>query len=93
MDEGDDLWASLSRLAGEAGRAARQAAERGADLASGSLGKDQFMKWPSNLLTGSIIPEPYRRPGQRLTWHDGYMATCECRLSCCGLPHPTPART
>ena len=72
------LWGALSRAAIEAGRLARGLADEAAKAASGALGKDEF-QWasPSRLLAGPIIPVPYKAPGQGLSWHDGYMASCE----------------
>lgn len=80
MSDGE-LWASLSRLVGEAGRTARAAAERAADLAAEQLspGKDQW-RWPlGKLIDGPIIPEPYTLTGRKLSWQDGYLASCERR--------------
>ena len=81
MSADDALWASLTRAAAEAGRAARSAAEHAADELSAAFGLDQQrLRWPgSDVLAGPIIPEPYSPPwerqGRRLTWHDGYMAS------------------
>ncbi len=69
---------ALARAAAEAGRLARGVAEGAARELSGALGKDQ-LRWPKGLLgVGPVIPGPYKQPEQGFTWHDGYMASCEC---------------
>lgn len=81
MAADDALWGSLSRAAIEAGRAVRGAAEEAAKDLSGALGCDQQrLRWPTGLLGGPTIPQTYTAPweaGRRLTWQDGYMASCE----------------
>ena len=75
MSGDDALWGALSRAAVEAARLARRTAESAAKELSGALGRDQ-MEWPSFGLGGPIIPKPYKAPGQGLTWHEPYMASC-----------------
>ncbi len=79
MSDGD-LWGALGRAASEAGKAARDMAERAAAVARDQLpelqiGREQ-LRFPSGLLAGPTVPQPYKAEGT-LTWHDGYMASCE----------------
>lgn len=79
MSDGD-LWGALGRAASEAGKAARDMAERAAAVARDQLpelqiGREQ-LRFPSGLLAGPTVPQPYKAEGT-LTWHDGYMASCK----------------
>lgn len=78
MSDGD-LWGALGRAASEAAKAGKELAGRAAAVARDQLpelqiGREQ-LRFPSGLLTGPIVPQPYKAEGT-LTWHDGYMASC-----------------
>lgn len=79
MSADDALWGSLTRLASEAGRLVRSAAEATGGEISGALGRDrQVLRWPSGLTPlRPAIPEPYVIQGRSLDWRDAYMAFCE----------------
>lgn len=84
MSDGD-LWGALGRAASEAAKAGKELAGRAAAVARDQLpelqiGREQ-LRFPSGLLTGPIVPQPYKAEGT-LTWHDGYMASCECPVAC-----------
>lgn len=82
-----ELLGALGRLAAEAGRAVRAAADTASKELSGALGRDQF-RWPANLsLAGPTLPAPYKAAGQALSWQDGYMATCVVSSARCVQQH------
>ncbi|KAL4451698.1 hypothetical protein ABPG75_007360 [Micractinium tetrahymenae] len=75
-DVDDSLIGALARAGVEAAKLVRKSAEEAAAELSGALGADQI-KLPAGLLgRGPMIPGPYKRPGQGITWQDGYMASC-----------------
>lgn len=83
MSADGDLWGALGRAASEAAKAARDVAERAAAVARDQLpelqiGREQ-LRLPTSLLAGPTVPQPYKPEGT-LSWHDGYMASCERRL-------------
>lgn len=87
MSEGDALWGALSRVATEAARTVRAAAESASRELSGALGKDQ-LKWPAGLsLAGPTVPQPYKPAGQTLSWQVGGWQTCWLKRRCFGPPH------